>query len=498
MVNVTKTFPGVTALSHVDFRLRAGEIHGLVGENGAGKSTLIKILSGTYLPDGGHILMEGKNLVLHCPADAMQRGICTIYQELNLVPEMTVAENLFLGKEPVKNRMGWLDKKRIMQEAKSVMAPFAEYVVDCARPVSDLTLAQRQLVEIAKKTSEHARVLVLDEPTAILTEVETEILFALMRKLKREGVSIIYISHRLEEVFEICDKATVLRDGEEIGTVDLAGGDVTKSDLIRMMVGREIGDLYHQRNASAEEEVVLSTSGLTRTGEYQDVNFDLKKGEILGFAGLIGAGRTEVMKSIFGVTRPDSGEITLRGERFQPRNPSQAVAQGIGFAPEDRKKEGLILLLCVKENIGITHLEELSSCGFLKKKKFEDLVEFYIRELSIRTPFKEQVMSNLSGGNQQKTVLAKWLATNPQILILDEPTCGIDVGAKQEIYRLINTLADSGISIIVVSSEMPEVIGLCDRIIVMHEGRITGEFSRSEVSQERIMHAASGDIVHAE
>jgi ABC-type sugar transport system ATPase subunit len=244
--------------------------------------------------------------------------------------------------------------------------------------------------------------------------------------------------------------------------------------------------------------VVLSTSGLTRTGEYQDVNFDLKKGEILGFAGLIGAGRTEVMKSIFGVTRPDSGEITLRGERFQPRNPSQAVAQGIGFAPEDRKKEGLILLLSVKENIGITHLEELSSCGFLKKKKFEDLVEFYIRELSIRTPFKEQVMSNLSGGNQQKTVLAKWLATNPQILILDEPTCGIDVGAKQEIYRLINTLADSGISIIVVSSEMPEVIGLCDRIIVMHEGRITGEFSRSEVSQERIMHAASGDIVHAE
>ncbi|WP_063100735.1 sugar ABC transporter ATP-binding protein [Escherichia coli] len=489
MKHITKRFPGVLVLNDVQFSLRRGEVHALLGENGAGKSTLMKILSGVYQPDEGEIIFEDKPVSFSDPLSAQNVGITIIHQEFNLFPELTVEENIFIGREFCKKNRWRLDEKQQRQATIEILQKL-NLAIKPDTLVADLTVAQQQMVEIAKAISVNARILIMDEPTAALTETEIESLFRVTRLLKEQGTGIVYISHRLEELALIADRATVMRDGQYISTVDYEC--VKISDLIAMMVGRDLGNIYPRREALQQRIPVLEVNGLTRKGVLNDINFTLYRGEILGFAGLMGAGRTELARAIFGADSIDSGTLKLNGKETVIKDISDAIQQGISYLTEDRKKEGLALNLSVERNIMLGNYPEYSDrFGNVDSRRCQQTSEEQVKALRIKTPNLEQAALNLSGGNQQKIIIARWVCKDTDILIFDEPTRGIDVGAKQEIYELMNRLVAKGKSIIMISSELPEVLGMCDRILVMRSGRITGELSAKEATQEKIMQYAT-------
>ncbi|MCB9422110.1 MAG: sugar ABC transporter ATP-binding protein [Ardenticatenaceae bacterium] len=489
MKGIDKSFPGVRALDHCQFELRAGEVHALVGENGAGKSTLMKVLSGIYAKDAGQILFKGEEVEILNPRAAQNLGISIIHQELNLMPHLTLAQNIFIGREPRRNMKFLLDEAALNQQTAELFASM-HLKLDPKTRASNLTIAKQQMVEIAKALSFNSEVLIMDEPTAALTETEIEDLFTFIRKLRAEGVGIIYISHRLEELKQISDRVTVMRDGHYINTVQTA--EAPTDQIISMMVGRTIYEASPELPENPSKEVVLEVKNLNRGKVLQDINFHLKKGEILGFAGLMGAGRTEVARAIFGADPVDSGEIYVQGEQVEISTPQQAVWNGIGYLSEDRKRYGLALGLEVKENVAMAALGKfLGVLGWVNKSLIRSTAKHYIDDLAIKTPSAEQKVKNLSGGNQQKVVIGKWLTADTDILIFDEPTRGIDVGAKSEIYKLLNDLAKQGKSIIMISSELPEVLRMSHRVVVMCEGRITGELPIAEATQEKIMTLAT-------
>ena len=483
---IIKAYPGVIALDNVSIDFIKGEVHAIVGENGAGKSTLIKILTGAIQPDSGEIIFEGKSYSSFTAHKALELKISAIYQEFNLIPYLSVAENIFQGRELLKGP--FLDIRKMNQQTVELCKDMG-LVIDPKAIVKDLGIAYQQIVEIVKAVAKQSKLLIMDEPSAPLTNRETKAMFELMRTLKQRGVTIIYISHMLEEVFEICDRVSVMRDGRYIITKNTE--DTNIKELISYMVGRELGDDYPQRVPPVLEETVLEVRGLN-TEKIQDISFCLKKGEILGIGGLVGAGRTELVRAIFGADRIHSGEILVSGEKCVIDRPGAAIKAGLALIPEDRKTQGLILGMSVGRNITYCSLKRISSLGFVKKKDEEKISQEFVKELRIKTPGIGQITRNLSGGNQQKVVLAKWLNTASNILIFDEPTRGIDVGAKQEIYSLMRSLVDNGKSIIMISSDMLELLGMSDRIQVMHEGRIVGELQKGSFSQERLLELASG------
>lgn len=489
MHQISKSFPGVQALSGVNLTVYPGEIIALVGENGAGKSTLMKILNGVYTADSGEILWEGRPVHIRSPHEAQALGISMIHQELALVPYLDAAKNILLGREPRGMIPGNVNWGALYREAQQQIDRL-NLDINIRTPVRYLPIAQQQMIEVAKALSRNARLIVMDEPTSSLTDREVATLFSQMRALKAAGVAIVFISHRMSEIFEVCDRVVVLRDGQYVDSQPLIHIDT--QDIIRMMVGRELTQIYEKpANSHIQPDIVLEVRGLSRGKRVRDVSFKLRRGEILGFAGLVGSGRTELVQTIFGAHPAQTGEILIEGERVHIHRPAQAIASGIGLVPEDRKREGLFLRMSVAANVAMASLRRMSRV-FVQRGKVRDTAKRYIDELSIRTPSQVQRVRNLSGGNQQKVVIAKWLTLNPKVLILDEPTRGIDVGAKSEIYRLMHQLTAQGVSIIMISSELPEVMGVSDRILVMHEGHISGEFDSASVTQEQIMNAATG------
>jgi ribose transport system ATP-binding protein len=486
---VSKSFPGVRALHEVDFELRPGEAHALMGENGAGKSTLMKILAGVYVPDSGEISVDGKLVSFGSPREAQAVGVGIIHQELQLMNHLTVAQNIFIGREPKQAFGLLLDERALNARAKELLARL-NLVIDPRTVVGSLTVAKQQMVEIAKALSYDSRVVIMDEPTAALNDAEIAELFRVIRDLKSRGVGIVYISHKMDEIKRISDRVTVMRDGELVGTVDAASTSI--ETIIAMMVGRSLGDLQREAGREAREETALEVQGLNCGPLVRDINFNVKRGEIVGFAGLMGAGRTEVARAVFGADRAKSGEIRVHGKSVAIRSPAQAVAAGIGYLSEDRKRFGLATGMDVSANVVMANLRQfLSLRVFLKKREIGGAVEKFIRLLNIRTPSANQQVKLLSGGNQQKVVVAKWLARDCDILFFDEPTRGIDVGAKAEIYKLLRSLADEGKAIVMISSELPEILRMSDRIVVMCEGRITGELVASKATQESIMQLAT-------
>lgn len=486
--HICKYYSGVKALDDVSFEIQEGEMHALCGENGAGKSTLIKVLTGAIQPTSGSFEFDGVNYMQMTPAKAMEVGIRAIYQEFTLVPYLSVADNLFFGREPVKGLIR--DKKKAEEETKRLCESIG-ISIDPKAKVESLGIAQQQIVEILKAVSHKAKFFIMDEPTAPLTVNETETFFKIIRQLKENGATIIFISHRLEEVFELCDRVTVFCDGKFVVTKEVK--DVDRKQLISYMVGRELADSYPE-GGMASKENILEVEGLSNS-KLKDVSFELKKGEILGFGGLVGAGRTEMARALFGADTVRKGKISLKGRPYNPKNPCHALANGIGLIPEDRKNQGLIMEMSVRENITFSVLRKMvSSHILLNKKKERECSAQYIKELKIKTPSSGQSVKNLSGGNQQKVVLAKMMAADCDILIFDEPTRGIDVGAKQEIYTLMREITSKGKSIIMISSDMPELIGMSDRIIVMSNGCISGELDRTDFSQELILEYASSKV----
>ncbi len=488
MKGITKDFPGVRALDGVTLEVCRGEVHALVGENGAGKSTLVKILAGAVLRDRGEIRLDGRPVEISSPHAAQELGVSMIYQEFNLVPHLSVAENILLGREP-QLLPGVVDWRRMYRGAAAVLERLG-VELEVRQPVSRLSVAQQQMVEIAKAISARAKIIVMDEPSATLTEHELVRLFELIRALRGDGVSIIYISHRLEEIFDIADRVTVLRDGRLIATRRVS--EVTRDDIIHMMVGRPLTAQIPKREVPMGEEA-LRVEGLS-DGVVRDVSFAVRAGETVCLTGLVGAGRTEVARLIFGADAKSAGRILVYGKPVAIRSPRDAIRHGIGFVTEDRKEQGLVLGLTVRENITLAHLDLLSYWGFIRRRQERSAAARFVASLRIRTPSMEQLTRNLSGGNQQKVVLAKWLLTESRILLFDEPTRGIDVGAKAEIYQLMGDLAARGVAMLMITSELPEAIGMADRILVMHEGRIVAEIPRAEATQERIMlHATGGE-----
>ena len=490
MEGIDKAFPGVQALDGCRFELLAGEVHALVGENGAGKSTLMKVLTGVYRKDAGRIVYQGQEVDIPNPRAAWEMGIGIIHQELNLIPHLTVAQNIFIGREPRRRPRFLLDEKELNERAQRLLES-VNLDVDPRARVADLTIAKQQLVEIAKALSYNSQVLIMDEPTSALSDAEIQELFRIIRELKAKGVGIVYISHRMDEIKQICDRVTVMRDGRTIGTVNAR--EVSVDQIVSMMVGREIYATAQPAQNGGASEVVLEVRSLSRGRAFQDVSFSLRKGEILGFAGLMGAGRTEVARAIFGADPIDSGEIYVNGKRVEIKSPADAVRLGIGYLPEDRKRHGLMLDLDVEANTIVATLQRYAAAlGWVQKSKARREVQAYVEQLGVKTPGLEQRVRYLSGGNQQKVVLAKWLAKNCDILIFDEPTRGIDVGAKGEIYKLLNDLTvRQGKSVIMISSELPEILRMSHRIIVMCEGRITGELVAHEATEEAIMRLAT-------
>lgn len=489
MEGIEKSFPGVHALSQCRFELHSGEVHFLMGENGAGKSTLMKVLTGVYAKDAGRILYKGREVEISNPKAAQSLGISIIHQELNLMPHLTIAQNIFIGREPRKGGSFLLDEKELNEKAKKLLARM-NLELDPQTRVSDLTVARQQMVEIAKALSYHSEVLIMDEPTAALTESEIEELFRIIRQLKEKGVGIIYISHRMEELKQIADRVTVMRDGCYIDTV--CAQEVSIQQVISMMVGRTLVDNPEENTVASSEEVVLEVKNLNRGKTIRNVNFKLKKGEILGFAGLMGAGRTEVARAIFGADPVDSGEVYIRGEKVEVKNPSDAVRHGIGYLSEDRKRYGLTLGMDVETNVVLANFRKfLRLFGWVNDTQTRAVAEQYVQALQIKTPGLRQKVKFLSGGNQQKVVMGKWLMRDCDILIFDEPTRGIDVGAKSEIHKLLKELAAQGKSIIMISSELPEILRMSHRVLVMCEGRITGELQAEEATQESIMQCAT-------
>ncbi|WP_425462675.1 sugar ABC transporter ATP-binding protein [Melghirimyces algeriensis] len=485
MKDISKEFPGVKALDKIQLTVKKGTVHALMGENGAGKSTLMKILFGIY-SGSGTISFKGEELKLSGPKDALKKGISMIHQELNPIPEMTVAENIFLGREPVYGKTGWVNKKKLVQQTAELFETL-NIPIDPTTKMKDLTIASMQMVEIAMAVSHSADLIIMDEPTSAITDKEVKYLFEIIRSLKSKGVAIIYISHKMDEVFRICDEITVLRDGQYIGTKRT--DELDHDSLTQMMVGREIKQVFHKEPAEIKE-VILSVKNLSKEGKFKNISFEVRKGEILGIAGLMGAGRTEVIESIFGVDPPTSGEIYLCGKPIKIKHPSDAIRHKIGLLTEDRKLTGAFLPLSVKENMIMSGMNKFLNFGFVNGGKVKQSCVSMVEKLNIKTPNLNKLIMNLSGGNQQKVLLARWLLNDPDLLILDEPTRGVDVGAKAEIHKLMCKLAQEGKAIIMISSEMPEILGMSDRILVMHEGHFKGELSREEANQERILQIA--------
>jgi ABC-type sugar transport system ATPase subunit len=486
--HISKTFPGIVALNNVNFEVRSGEVHALLGENGAGKSTLIKILSGYHQPDkGGEMLLAGKPITFRNPKDAIEASIHTIYQELTLCPHMTVAENIVLDKQD--QFKGFLQRRHEYQAiATQALEDLGQSEIDPNWLVKDLSIAQQQVVEIAKAVTSKAKIVLMDEPTSSISQNDADILMDIIRGLRADGVAIIYISHRLHEIGGIADRITVLRDGELVGTVD--NSDVTESDLITMMVGRELDNVYPKREVPIGD-VVLRVENLTSGELLKGISFDVHKGEIFGIGGLVGSMRTETLEALFGMRPITDGKIYLNGEDFHPMNPRQAIKHRIAFVTEDRKKSGLVLCLPVHENINIVNAQRPSFAGYINWSKLKAIADNHRRTLNIKVRSIEQIVSSLSGGNQQKVALAKWLDFNPDVIIFDEPTRGIDIGAKTEIYSIMGELAARGTAIVMVSSELPELISVADRIMVMQEGRMKGIVSNKEATQELVMSLAT-------
>ncbi len=490
MKNICKSFPGVRVLEDVNLQIKPGEVHALMGENGAGKSTLMKILMGIYKADQGSIVLQGQETVIHGPKDAMSKGISMIHQELNTLLDMEVAENVFVGREILKkgfSKMKIVDLDKMREETARYFREMS-IDIDPKAKMRTLSVAEMQLVEIVKAISLNSKIIVMDEPTSAITEKEAQVLFAQIDRLKKQGVAIIYISHKMDEIFRISDTITVLRDGEWIGTKPAS--ELDDNSLIKMMVGRELTDIYPKEPALIGD-VILEVKDLSRGRKVQNVNLTLRRGEVLGIAGLVGAGRSELVETIFGLYPKTGGEIFLNGKKADIKNPKEAIKNKIALITEDRKLTGLNLIASVKENISIVSLSKMSKKGIIDKKRENEVAEKYIKELKIKTPNGNAIVGNLSGGNQQKVVLAKWLLDEPEIIIFDEPTRGIDIGAKRDIYLLINELAKEGKAVIVISSEMAEVMGISDRIAVMCEGQLKGMIQREEFSQELIMSYAS-------
>lgn len=491
--NIVKTFPGVRALDNVSLRIYGGCLNALVGENGAGKSTLMKILAGIYQPDSGDILLDGKRTSFANPRQAQAQGIAAIHQELSLIPYLSIAENIFLGRE-FRSRMGLIDYRSMHRETTAILNKLDFYIAPQSL-VSSLSVGQQQIVEIARALSTSAKIIIMDEPTSAISEHEIDVLFGLIENLKRQGVAIVYISHKLEELFRIGDCVTVMRDGQVLGQDRLA--NLNRDDLVRMMVGRELKDLY-QRNASAAdvdalrvERICLKKPNRHQAYVVRDVSFHVRRGEVLGIFGLMGAGRTQLLETIFGrYPKLSEGDIFLEGKKLSLKSPRDAIGAGIVLAPEDRKEQGLVLMMSVAENISLANLDRIQRFGFLQKTPETKMADMYVERLRIKTPSIRQQVKNLSGGNQQKVILGKWLATKPTVMLLDEPTRGIDINAKQEIYRFIDELTQQGLAVVFVSSELPEILGVSDRIMVMSEGRKTAEYLRSEATEELILKAA--------
>ena len=489
---ISKSFPGVQALSDISLGVRAGTVHAVLGENGAGKSTLMKILIGMYQPDAGSITFRGRKVQIPDTRTALDMGISMIHQELSPVPEMTVAENIFLGRQP-RGRGGLLDWRRMNKQAADLFERWGIPLDPTAR-MKSLSVAMMQLAEIAKAISYESRVVIMDEPTSAITDREVDLLFEIIHRLRAAGTAVLYITHKMDEVFRISDEVTVFRDGRLVGTHPAS--EMDSAGLIRMMVGRELTHLFPKKDCEIGE-VVLSVRGLTRGRLVQDVSFDLRKGEILGLAGLVGAGRTEVLETIFGIHRPEAGQILVGGRPVRIHSPRDAIGAGIGLLTEDRKGSGIMGVLSVRDNMFSAAMQRYSKAGFLQFRKINAAAEQQREALAIKTPTMKQLIQNLSGGNQQKVLISRWLLTLPEILMIDEPTRGIDVGAKSEIHRLMSFLAGQGKAVLMVSSEMPEILGMSDRIVVMHEGRVSGVLDRSEATQDKVMELAVGTAAAA-
>lgn len=490
--DVSKSFSGVYALKGVRLTVKKGEVHALIGENGAGKSTLMKIILGMHQPNEGSMLFKGETYAPKNPMDALQAGVSMIHQEISLADNMTVAENIWVGREPTKG--GFVDYAEMNRKAKALLSELNLDISPSCK-VKKLKVAQQQMVEIARAISYDSDLIIMDEPTSALTEDEVKTLFSIIRNLKKKQVTVIIIMHKLNELFEISDSVTVLRDGEYVGCYPIE--EMTEKKLVSLMVGRELNEMFPKQAASIGGEL-LSVKHLTLKGVFEDVSFTVRKGEILGVAGLMGAGRSEIMLSLFGAVPPDSGEIFIDGKKAVIRSPRDAIRNGIAMVTEDRKLTGLSLCRSCKENMSIAHLKKISPHLFLNEKKERREIDRMIQALSIKLASVRQAVSSLSGGNQQKIVLARWLLTEPRILILDEPTRGIDVGAKAEIHRLISELTGTGMAVIMISSELPEILGMSDRILVVHNGRVSGELTREEASQERIMEFATNTATKEE
>ncbi|WP_219462302.1 sugar ABC transporter ATP-binding protein [Nonomuraea rhizosphaerae] len=485
--NVSKSFGAVRALRDVSLELFAGEAHALAGENGAGKSTLVKTLAGVHRPDSGQVLLNGEPVVFAGPADAQQAGVAVIYQEPTLFPDLSVAENIFMGRQP-RRSLGRIDRKAMHDATRELFGRLG-VALDPEQPSRGLSIADQQLVEIAKAISRDARVLVMDEPTAALSGNEVARLFSVVEALREHGCAILFISHRLDEIFELCQRVTTLRDGEWIASEPVSG--LTHDDLVRRMVGRELGTLYPKQDAEVGE-VALQVERLTREGVFTDVSFEVRRGEIVALAGLVGAGRSEVARAIFGVDRWDAGAVSVDGVRLPAGSPTAAMGAGLALVPEDRRQQGLVMELSIERNIGLTGLRDLRKGVTISRKAERDRAKDWAVRLRLKFARLSDGVGVLSGGNQQKVVLAKWLATGPSVLIVDEPTRGIDVGTKAEVHRLLSELAGQGIAVLMISSDLPEVLGMADRVLVMHEGRLTAELSRAEATEESVMTAATG------
>ena len=490
MRGIDKLFGSNQVLKQAGFTLESGEVHALMGENGAGKSTLMKILTGVYTKDAGTVLVDGKEVNYKNPQEAEKAGIVFIYQELNVMFDLTVEENLFMGKE-IHGKFGICDKKAMQKKAQEALNILGVNISP-KTVMAELSVGQQQMVEICKALMADAKVIIMDEPTAALTQSETVALFKVIESLRKKGVSMVYISHRMEEIFELCDRITVLRDGSYIGVKNIP--ETNMNEIVKMMIGREIGERYPSRNVKIGKEV-LKVQELTRKGTFHDVNFSVRAGEVLGVSGLMGAGRTEIMQAIFGNLSYESGTIEIDGKEVKISNPRQAMEHGIGFITEDRKTEGLMLDKSIRENISLCNLRRISKSSVISREAEKNMVAEAIKDLHIKCFGSYHECNNLSGGNQQKVVLAKWILTNPKILILDEPTRGVDIGAKKEIYSIINKLAAQGVAIIMVSSELPEVLGMSDNIMVVREGEVRGIISYEEANQERVMTLATGGTI---
>lgn len=484
--HITKLYPGVVALKDVSLNVRQGEVHALIGENGAGKSTLIKICTGAIRPSTGEVIIEGETFSSMTPAISMEHGIGVIYQEFTLIDDLSVAENIFLGRA-IRNGIV-IDKTAMYKESKKILNSL-NIDIDPKKQVKKLSVGYQQMVEIAKAVSQDVKVLLMDEPSAPLTEAEVDSMFAIVEQLKNNGVTIIYITHRLEEIFRLADRATVLRDGEFVTTLNVA--DTTKDELIRNMVGRDLTEIYPERAENCiKDEIAFEAKNIKGNGN-KNISFSIRKGEVVGLAGLVGAGRTEFAELVFGIKHKISGKFIFHGKEISPKTPREAIDLGIGLVPEDRKRHGLLLGMDVEDNINMPIFKKISKASVVDSKKSRSIAQKFKEKISIITPSIKQLVKNLSGGNQQKVILAKWLAANSDLLIFDEPTRGIDVGAKQEIYTLINTLVEEGKTVLIISSEMEEIMGMSDRIFVLSEGKITGELFRKDFDQERIMHLSS-------